>query len=189
MRRVGIDDYRELVAWSTEDVGRFWNEVVADLGIDFFEPYEQILDESKGPRWPRWFVGGRINLAYNCVDRHAANAATTAAILWEGEDGDVRTLSYGELARSVAAVAAGLQSLGVAEGDAVGVYMPMVPEAVIAAYACARIGAIYLPIFSGFGAPAIATRLNDASAKVLVTADAFWRRGHKVAMKHVADQA
>ncbi|MFN2594105.1 MAG: AMP-binding protein [Actinomycetota bacterium] len=191
MRRVGIDDYFELVRWSTEDVGRYWNEVVADLGIDFFEPYQQILDDSRGPQWPRWFVGGRINLAYNCVDRHAADAeaADRVAILWEGEDGDVRQLTYGDLATEVARVSAGLSALGIGQGDAVGVYMPMVPEAAIAAYACARIGAIYLPIFSGFGAPAIATRLNDASVKVLITADAFWRRGQKVGMKEVADQA
>lgn len=191
MRRVGVGDYRELVDWSVEDVGRYWNEVVADLGIDFFQPYDEILDDSRGPQWPRWFVGGRINLAYNCVDRHAADesSAERVALLWEGEDGDIRRLTYRDLAAEVQRIAAGLAALGVGEGDAVGIYMPMVPEAVIAAYACARIGAIYLPIFSGFGAPAIATRLNDSSAKVLITADGFWRRGHKVSMKAVADEA
>jgi acetyl-CoA synthetase len=139
--------------------------------------------------WPRWFVGGRINLAYNTVDRHAMRRGGAPAIVWEGEDGEVRTLNYAQLGAEVGRAANGLSDLGVGTGDAVGVYMPMVPEAVIAAYACAKIGAIYLPIFSGFGAPAVASRLNDARAKVLITADGFYRRGSKVEMKSIADEA
>ena len=190
MRRHGIDTYRELVRRSTDDIEWFWSAVIEDLGIDFFHPYETLLETPDGPQWPRWFTGGRINLAYNCVDRHAASArAGTPALVWEGEDGGVRTLTYADLAASVDRAANGLADLGVGEGDAVGVYMPMVPEAVVAMYACAKLGAIYLPIFSGFGAPAIATRLQDAGAKALVTADAFYRRGSKVPMKATADEA
>ncbi|MEA2506268.1 MAG: acetyl-CoA synthetase [Actinomycetota bacterium] len=191
MRRYGIADFYELVQRSQDDIEWFWDAVVEDLGIDFFRPYQQVLDDSKGPQWPRWFVGGRINLAYNCVDRHAASAdrSQSHALLWEGEDGAIRDLDYAELAAEVARAASGLLALGVTEGDTVGVYMPMVPEAVIAMYACANIGAIYLPIFSGFGAPAIATRLNDAQARVLITADGFYRRGQKIAMKANADDA
>jgi acetyl-CoA synthetase len=191
MRRHDIDDFHELVRRSQDDIEWFWDAVVQDLGIEFFEPYQQILDDSKGPQWPKWFVGGRINLVHNCVDRHAASAEASQrhALLWEGEDGAIRDLDYAELAAEVARAANGLEALGVSEGDAVGVYMPMVPEAVIAMYACAKMGAIYLPIFSGFGAPAIATRLNDAQAKVLITADGFYRRGQKVAMKTNADDA
>jgi acetyl-CoA synthetase len=190
MRHHGIEDFHELVRRSQDDVEWFWDAVVGDLGIDFFQPYEQVLDASMGSPWPKWFVGGRINLTYNCVDRHASSdRAGARAVLWEGEDGAVREMDYSELAAAVARTANGLEALGVAEGDAVGVYMPMVPEAAIAMYACAQLGAIYLPIFSGFGAPAISTRLDDSGAKVLITADGFFRRGQRVAMKANADEA
>ena len=191
MQRHGIDDFRALVRRSQEDIEWFWQAAVEDLGIDFFTPYEHLLDVSKGPEWPKWFVGGRINLTYNCVDRHAHDAemAGRPAILWEGEDGAVRTVTYAQLEGEVSRVVNGLKTLGVGEGDTIGVYMPMVPEAVVAAYACAKLGAIYMPIFSGFGAAAISTRLNDASAKVLFTCDGFFRRGSRVDMKIVADEA
>jgi len=190
MRRHGIDDYHELVQRSQDDIEWFWGAAIEDVGIDFFEPYTRILDVSEGPEWPKWFVGATVNLTYNCVDRHAAGELADApAIIWEGEEGATRTLSYAELGAEVNRVANGLKAIGVGEGDPVGIYMPMIPEAAIASYAVAKIGAIYLPIFSGFGAPAISTRLNDAGAKVLVTADGFWRRGKKVAMKPTADEA
>jgi len=190
MRKHGIEDYHDLVRRSQDDIEWFWDEAIKDVGIDFFEPYEKVLDVSEGPQWPRWFSGGKVNLTYNCVDRHAAGELAHApAILWEGEEGATRSLTYRELSDEVNRAANGLRSLGIGEGDPVGIYMPMVPEAAIASYACAKIGAIYMPIFSGFGAPAIATRLNDAGAKVLVTADGFWRRGTKVSMKATADEA
>ncbi|HEX2240533.1 MAG TPA: AMP-binding protein [Actinomycetota bacterium] len=190
MRSLGATDYWDLVRRSQDDIESFWDAVIKDLGIHFFASYDQILDTSEGIAWPKWFVGGRVNLAHNCVDRHGASERAAApAIRWEGEDGEVRELSYGKLAAEVAKAANGLAELGVGEGDRVAVYMPMVPEAVIAAYACAKLGAIYLPIFSGFGAPAVAARLNDSQAKVLITADGFWRRGNAVEMKSVADEA
>lgn len=190
MRRHGIDDYWELVRRSQDDIEWYWDAAIEDLGIEFFTPYRQTLDASGGPAWPRWFTGGTINLTYNCVDRHAASdRAGDAAIVWEGEDADVRTLTYSEMSAEVNRVANGLRAMGVGTGDAVGVFMPMVPEAVVALYAIAKIGAIYLPIFSGFGPPAVAARLNDASARVLFTADGFYRRGTRVDMKSVADEA
>jgi acetyl-CoA synthetase len=189
MQKLGIDDYWELVRRSQEDIEWFWAAVIEDLGIDFHRPFDQILDVGKGPQWPRWFVGGAINLTYNTVDRHALNRGSSPAIVWEGEDGQARTLDYAQLGAEVNRAANGLRALGVGKGDTVAIYMPMVPEAVIAAYACAKISAIYLPIFSGFGAPAIATRLNDAQVKVLISADAFYRRGSKIPMKAVADEA
>jgi acetyl-CoA synthetase len=189
MRANGIDDYWALVQRSQQDIEWFWAEVVRDLGIEFFEPYQRLLDDSGGPQWSKWFVGGKVNLAHNCVFKHVPDRGDALAVKWEGEDGTTRALTYADLARDVGRIAAGLEQAGITKGDAVGVYMPMVPEAVIAAYACAAIGAIYLPIFSGFGAPAIAARLNDAKAKALFTADGFWRRGQRVPMKATADEA
>src|SRR5918996_2672369 len=189
MRANGISDYRELVERSQQDPEWFWDAVVRDLGLEFTTPYTQVLDDSGGPAWPKWFVGGRLNLTQNCIDRHLPERASARSIVWEGEDGDVRALSYSELADGVARCANVLLSLGVKQGDVVAVFMPMVPENIVAAYAITRIGAIYLPIFSGFGAPAVSTRLNDSGAKVLVTADAFYRRGSKVPMKQTADEA
>jgi acetyl-CoA synthetase len=189
MRRHGIEDFHELVKRSQEDIEWFWNAAIEDLGIEFFKPYERILDDSGGAEWPRWFVGGEVNLTYNCVDRHAERTPDAAAIVWEGEEGAVRALDYAGFSEQVDRVANGLLQLGISKGDVVAVYMPMVPEAVIAMYAIAKIGGIYLPIFSGFGAPAVATRIEDAQAKVLLTADGFYRRGSKVAMKDTADEA
>lgn len=190
MHKQSIEDYHELVQRSQDDIEWFWRAAIDDLGLEFFEPYERILDASDGPEWPRWFVGGKVNLTHNCVDRHAAGPlADSPAILWEGEDGETKRLTYSELSSQVNRVANGLKALGIEEGDPVGIYMPMIPEAAIASYACAKVGAIYMPIFSGFGAPAIATRLNDAKARLLVTCDGFWRRGTKVWMKETADEA
>jgi acetyl-CoA synthetase len=189
MRAHGIDDYHDLVARSQREPEWFWNAVVDDLGIEFTTPYEKVLDDSRGPQWPRWFTGGKLNITHNCIDRHISTRGEATAILWEGEDGSNRSISFRELSVEVTKAAAGLQSLGVRQGDVVAVYLPMVPEAAIAAYAIARIGAIYLPVFSGFGAPAIATRLRDSSARVLITADGYLRRGTKVPMKQTADDA
>jgi acetyl-CoA synthetase len=189
MKRLGIDDYRELVARSAQDVEWFWAAAVEDLDIQFSKPFERVLDDSRGPAWPRWFVGGAINLTFNCVDRHATERADATALLWEGEDGEVRSFTYRALLREIGRVANGLRALGVGKGDVVAVYMPMVPEAIVAMYATVRIGAIYLPIFSGFGAPAVAARLNDSGAKLLFTADGFFRRGNRVPMKETADDA
>jgi acetyl-CoA synthetase len=189
MRRHGIEDFHQLVVRSQEDIEWFWDAVVDDLGIDFFDRYTQVLDASRGPAWPRWFVGGTVNLAFNCVDRHASARPDASALLWEGEDGEVRRLTYGELSAAVNRVANGLGRLGVGRGDVVAVYMPMVPEAIAAAYGIAKIGAVYLPVFSGFGVPAIATRLGDAGAKVLMTADGYLRRGQRVDMMKTAEEA
>jgi acetyl-CoA synthetase len=189
MRKHGIEDFFELVQRSQDDIEWFWQAAIEDVGIEFFEPYTQILDTSEGIQFPRWFVGGKVNLTYNCVDRWRVSRQGYPAIVWEGEDGAVRTVTYSMLAKAVDKVAGGLRDLGVGPGDRVGVYMPMIPDAVIAMYAIAKIGAIYMPIFSGFGAPAVAARLNDAEAKVLFTADGFWRRGTRVPMKETADEA
>jgi acetyl-CoA synthetase len=189
MREHGIGTYDELVTRSQEDVEWFWDAVVKDLGIEFFEPYDRVLDTSDGVPWAKWFVGGAINLAHVTCDTWAEQTPDAVAIVWEGEDGEVRRVTYRELREMADRLAHGLASLGVGDRDAVGIFMPMAPETVAATLACAKLGAIYLPIFSGYAADAVATRLSDAAAKVLVTADGFLRRGQEVAMKEVADEA
>jgi acetyl-CoA synthetase len=189
MRAHGLGSYDELVKRSQDDVEWFWDAVVRDLGIEFFEPYTQVLDLSEGIPWARWFTGGKINLAHNCVDRWADRIPDRVAVLWEGEEGTVRRVTYRELRAMTDRLAHGLQSLGVGDGDTVGIFMPMAPETVAATLACAKLGAIYLPIFSGYAADAVATRLQDAEAKVLITADGTLRRGKVVPMKESADEA
>ena len=189
MRAHGIATYEALVKRSQDDVEWFWDAVVKDLGIEFSQPYERVLDVSEGVEWARWFTGGTINLAHNCVDRWAERTPDAIAVLWEGEDGDVRRVTYADLRGIADGVANRLQENGVGIGDAVGIFMPMMPEAVAAMFACAKLGAISIPIFSGYAADAVATRLQDARAKVLVTADGFYRRGSIVPMKQIAEEA
>jgi acetyl-CoA synthetase len=189
MRTHGIGSYDELYARSIEDVSWFWDAVVHDLDLRFLRPYSTVLDDKGGPEWPLWFLGGGVNVADQCVDRWAEATPDAPAVVWEGEDGRTRTMTYAELRETTDRLANGLVSLGVNELDAVGIFLPMTPEAVAAVMACAKLGAIWLPIFSGYGADAVATRLVDANAKVLITADGFPRRGRVVAMKETADAA
>src|ERR687892_1038686 len=189
MRAHGIGTYDELVQRSQTDVEWFWDAVVEDLGIEFFNPYDGVLDTSEGIAWSKWFVGGRINLAHVTCDVWAERTPDRVAVISEGEDGEVRRVTSRELREMADRLAGGLRSLGVGEGDAVGFSLPMAPEIVAATLACAKIGAIYLPIFSGYAADAVATRLADADAKVLITADGFLRRGSPVPMKETADAA
>jgi len=189
MRRHGISSYDELVKRSQDDIEWFWDAVVQDVGIEFYQPYQRVLDESRGKPWATWFSGGTINLAHNCVDRWAQATPDRPAVVWEGEEGSVRTVSYGELQRRANRLAGGLRSLGVEDGDVVAIFLPMAPETVAATLACAKLGAIYLSLFSGYGADAVATRLADSQAKVLITADGVLRRGSVIRMKETADEA
>lgn len=189
MRAHGIGSYDELIRRSQNDLEWFWDAVVQDLGIEFYEPYERVLDTSRGIPWATWFGGGKVNLAHNCVDRWAERTPDRPAVVWEGEDGEVRRVTYAELRAMADRAANGLRSLGIGAGDRVGIFMPMGPEIVAATLACAKVGAVYLPIFSGFGADAVAKRLQDAEARVLFTADGSYRRGAAVPMKETADQA
>jgi acetyl-CoA synthetase len=189
MRAHGIGSYEELVKRSQDDIEWFWDAVVKDLDIEFFTPYERVLDDSDGIEWTKWFTGGRINLAHNCVDRWAERTPDAIAIIWEGEDGAVRRVTYADLRRMTDRTARRLRELGIGLGDVVGIFMPMVPEAVAAMFACAKLGAIFIPIFSGYAADAVATRLRDGKAKVLLTADTFLRRGTQVPMRQIAEEA
>jgi acetyl-CoA synthetase len=190
-RSLGVDDYHELLALSTEQPVQFWDAVARDLAIPFTKPYERVLDTSDGPAWARWFTGGQLNLAHACVERWADDPAHAGveAIAWEDEAGATRSLSYADLAREVARFAEGLEALGVRSGDAVALLMPMIPEVAIAYYAIAAIGALVVPIFSGFSASAVASRLTDSRAVALITVDAFMRRGRPVPAKATADEA
>jgi acetyl-CoA synthetase len=190
MRKHGIASIEALQRRSVEDTEWYWDAVVRDLGIRWSTPYTRVLDGSRGVPWPTWFPGGRLNFADNCVDRHLdAGRGGAPAIIAESDAGQVRTLTYEQLAREVNRLANALRRLGIAEGDRVGVFLPMSPEAAIATLAIVRIGAIYTPCFSGFGAQAVASRLQDCEAKMLITADGFERRGQVVRMKETADEA
>lgn len=189
MRSHGIGSYEELVKRSQDDVEWFWEAVVRDLQIEFYEPYRRVLDQAEGKPWAKWFVDGKINLAHNCVDRWAERTPDNVAVMWEGEEGDARRVTYRELQELANRLAGALRELGVGSDDAVGIFMPMAPETVAATLACAKLGAIYLPIFSGYAADAVATRLQDAQAKVLITADGTTRRGKVVPMKETAEEA
>jgi acetyl-CoA synthetase len=179
-------EYERIYRRSVEQPEAFWAEVAAEL--HWFEPWHTVR-EWKHPH-ARWFVGGKTNLAYNCIDRHlAAGKRTKAAILWEGEPGETRTLTYQELHREVCRFANALKAHGIASGDRVAIYMGMVPELAIAVLACARIGATHSVIFGGFSATAIADRVNDASCKAIVTCDGAWRRGRVVPLKENVDEA
>ena len=190
MARHGVATLDELLRRSTTDLDWFWNAVMEDLGIEFYQPYAKILDTSRGIEWARWCVGGKMNIVHNCLDKWIGTPVENrVAIRWEGEDGSTRVLTYGDLYRQVNRFANGLSELGVAKGDVVGLYMPMVPEIAIALFAIAKTGAVVLPLFSGYGADALGTRLGDAEAKAIVTCDGYYRRGQVVHMKPVADAA
>lgn len=190
LRQCGLDSFEALQARSTADVAWFTEELLGFLDLQFDRPYERILDLSRGPAWPEWCIGGRLNIARNCLDRHLATpTASQPAVIWEGEEGARRTLTYSELHTEVEEISAGLRSLGLGRGDAVGLHLPMIPETVAAMLALARIGAIAVPLFSGYGPTAIEARLRDVEAKALFTCDAFPRRGAAVPAKRTADEA
>jgi acetyl-CoA synthetase len=171
---------------AAKDPEGFWAEQAKNL--DWFAPWQRVL-EWNAP-WAKWFVGGKLNVTYNCVDRHAHSARRNkAAIIWEGEPGDSRVLTFGMLEREVNRFANALKSLGVKKGDRVAIYMGMVPELAVAMLACAKIGAAHSVVFGGFSAEALRERINDAKAKILITADGAWRRGTVVPLKASVDDA
>jgi len=182
----GEAEYEELHRRAEHDLAAFWAEQARQL--DWFKPFGRAL-EWNFPH-AQWFVGGELNACYNCVDRHLLGPRRNkAALIWEGEPGDARVLTYQMLAAEVARCANALKQLGVQKGERVAIYMPLVPEAAIAMLACARIGAIHSVTFAGFSAEALADRINDAEAKLVITADAGWRRGQTVPLKQNVDIA
>jgi len=188
------EEFRRRANWNdsaiydraAKDPEGYWAEQAKQL--DWFTPWQRVL-EWKAP-WAKWFVGGKLNVTYNCVDRHAHSARRNkAAIIWEGEPGELRVLTFGMLEREVNRFANALKSLGVVKGDRVAIYMGMVPELAIAMLACAKIGAAHSVVFGGFSAEALRERINDAKAKVVITADGAWRRGTIVPLKNSVDDA
>jgi len=186
-----LDEYKALHRRSIEDPEGFWGEIASEL--HWFEPWSKVLEWSAPDA--KWFIGGKTNLCYNCVDRHVDEGhGDEAAILWEGEpmpggEPEIRRLSYKDLQRETAKLANALRKLGVGKGDVVTIYMGMVPELAVAVLACARIGAPHSVIFGGFSAQAIADRVHDAKSKIIITCDGAWRRGKVVPLKDNVDAA
>jgi acetyl-CoA synthetase len=190
MRIHAIKDFDELMRKSTSDVAWFTDAVLKYLDIQFYEPYSKVVDLSNGIRFPIWCVDGKMNIVHNCVDKYQSSVMSDQlSVVWEGEEGLKKSLTYKELYKEVNKAANGLRSLGLGKGDAIGLFMPMTPEIVVALLAIAKIGGIVLPLFSGYGAGAIASRLADADAKALFAADGAFRRGKAVEMKSIADEA
>jgi acetyl-CoA synthetase len=181
-----LAEYETLWQESAGDIEKFWARWAEEL--HWFRPYDQVLEWNEPDA--KWFVGGQTNVSFNCLDAHLATwRKNKAALIWEGEPGDTRTLTYQQLHREVCKFANVLKGLGVEKGDVVSIYMPMVPELAIAMLACARLGAVHSVIFAGFSAEAIADRNNDAGAKVQLTADYGWRRGQELPLKKNVDDA
>ena len=188
MRRAGVANYHELVRRSYEEPDWFWPLCVEDVGLEFSRPWERVYDDSRGPEWTTWFVGGRINIARNCVHRWAERRPDAVAAVGLGEDGSRRELSFAQLSRDVTRLAERLVALGVEPGDRVAIFLPMAPEVAVASHAIAHIGAIQVPVFSGFAAPAVAQRLQASEAKVVITQRESSRRGKRVPMLEILEE-
>src|SRR6266513_3388260 len=190
INRHDLGSYDELMRRSTTNIPWFWDTVLRDLDIQFYKPYSQVVDLSQGKPWAHWCVGGEMNIVHNLLDKYTdTKVDKKLAIKSEIEEGTTRALTYKELRDQVDRMANALRVLGLGKRDAIGVFMPMVPEIVVAMLAIIQIGGIFLPLFSGFGGAAIASRLNDADAKALFTAAGTYRRGKFCPMKPIADDA
>lgn len=182
-----MEDYQALYDAAAADPEGFWGDL-AEKELEWFQKWDKILDWN--PPTAKWFVGGKLNISHNCLDRHLTTwRKNKAALIWEGEPGDSRTLTYAQLHREVCQMANVIKSFGVQKGDVVGIYMPMIPEAAIAMLACARIGAVHTVVFGGFSSEALRERLNDASAKLVITADGGYRKDTVVPLKPQVDKA
>ncbi|PIR24914.1 MAG: AMP-dependent synthetase [Deltaproteobacteria bacterium CG_4_10_14_0_2_um_filter_43_8] len=189
MKKANVSSYEALQAWSVEDLPRFWNAVMEDLQIKWYQQYKNVLNTSEGIEWSKWFEGGKTNLVLNCIDQHLPVHADEIAIRWENENGSKRNYTYQAFNDEVCVCANMLKSCGVKKGDAVALYMPMIPEVMFALFACFKLGALAVPVFSAFGADALSVRLNDANVKVLITADGGRRRGKVFPLKTSVNQA
>jgi acetyl-CoA synthetase len=183
MRKHGIADYIQLVQKSNENIEWYWNAVNEDLNLEWFKKYDQIFDSSNGIPWTRWFINGKCNIMSNVIDRHAKNQPDKIAYIFENEKGDIRKISYRQLAYEVNLVACSLLDAGIKKGDVIAVYLPMVPEAFFSIFACSKIGAIHTTIFSGYGSKALHLRLKSSNAKMLITSYKMYRRSCIINLK------
>ena len=181
MQRLGFDDREAFLRFSRDESERFWDEMMREMRVEWFEPYRQVLDARRGPEWAQWFVGGRLNIAHNCLDRWAESGRV--ACVWEGESGETRTITFSELQEEANRVAGGLAARGLQPGDRVALCMPMVPEVLSILYGCLKAGVTVVPIFAGFGAAAIAARLEDSGARLLFTTGHLTRRGKRLPLE------
>ena len=178
LRRLGFSGREDFLQFSAEHPERFWPEILREMNVEFFEPYTQVMDAGRGPEWTRWFLGGRLNIAHNCLDRWADS--DRVACVWESESGETRTVTFAALRAESNRVANGLAALGLEPGDRVALCLPMIPAILAILYGCFKAGLTVVPIFAGFGPGAIETRLRDSGAKVLFTADRLERRGKRL---------
>jgi acetyl-CoA synthetase len=178
MQRLGFDDREAFLRFSRDQSERFWDELMREMRVEWFERYRQVMDASRGPEWTQWFVGGRLNIAHNCLDRWAESGRV--ACIWEGESGETRSITFAELRDEANRVANGLVARGLESGDRVALCMPMVPEILSILYGCWKAGITVVPIFAGFGAGAIAARIEDSGARLLFTTDHLTRRGKRL---------
>jgi acetyl-CoA synthetase len=188
VRRAGVEDFPTLVRRSQDEPDWFWPLCVEDLGLEFSTPWERVYDDSRGPEWTTWFVGGKTSIARNCVHRWAERTPDAVAAVGLAEDGTRTQLTFAELSHDVRRLAEHLVSLGVEAGDRVAIYLPMSPEVSVASHAIAHIGAVQVPIFSGFAAPAVKQRLEASEAKVVITQESSSRRGKSIPMQATVDE-
>ena len=182
-----LEAYQKLYAESIEDPEGFWGKIAEEL--HWFSGWDKVLNSKDAPFF-KWFENGKTNISYNCLDRHLqTQTRNKAAIIWEGEPGDQRVLTYWDLARQVNVFANALKNLGIKKGDRVAIYLPMIPELAVSMLACARLGAVHSVIFAGFSADSIRDRVNDCQAKIVITADGSWRRGNVLPLKNIVDEA
>ena len=184
IEQANVPEYQALYDYSVNNREAFWAEQAETLG--WYKKWDKVLDESQAPFY-QWFTGGKTNIVHNAVDRHLSNAnRNKMAIIWEGENGQVRNYSYNGLNREVCQFANVLKSMGVEKGDVVTIYMPQIPELIFAMLACAKIGAVHSVVYGGFSTDALASRIEDAQSRVLITADGGWRRGKQIDLKTIA---
>ena len=190
MKKYNINSFDELLQRSHEDLEWFWDAVLNHLGIQWHKPYTKVLDDEEGIQWAKWFLNGQINIVSNCLDRYAENDKTSnnVCFVWESETGERASFTFGEIAKRVAVFANALKARGIEKGDSVVIYMPMIPEIVIAFFAVLKIGAIVVPVFSAYGIDALRVRVDAAKAKMIITTDGGYHKGKKTDMKSVVDK-
>ena len=184
-RASGVDGYEGLCEWAARDPGAYWDAVVRDLGFEFDPGYDKPVDFQRGKEWPEWFPGAGFDYVSSIFAlAEKRGQLDELAVIWEGDGGDTRSLTFAQLWSETKRFANGLEKAGIGKGDRLGIFLPMIPETVVAVLATGLVGAIYIPMFSGYGAEAVASRLRDCDAKMLITANGFHRRGKLVPLDH-----